>query len=255
MKKETTSVRPTGQAAESSGLIAINSGLNDVVAYDKSIVFLKLQEFIRLKNTEAFSLHLPLDSAFNSRLKRSVDILLSSIIIILFLSWLIPLIALLIKLDSRGPVFFLQKRNKRNGRVFTCIKFRSMLVNDEADTEPARVNDKRITRLGRFLRNHFLDELPQFFNVLIGDMSVIGPRPHMISDNLKYEDLIEYYNYRHKVKPGITGLSQVLGFIGAVKNIQSMKDRVQADIFYARHWSFWLDLKILWYTLRRLAGL
>ena len=130
-----------------------------------------------------------------------------------------------------------------------------MIENDDADSLPATEDDERITKFGRFLRNYFLDELPQFFNVWIGDMSFIGPRPHMVSENSRYEEIIEHYNYRHKVKPGITGLSQAMGYVGETRNIQAMRDRVQLDIFYVRHWSFWLDIKILWHTLRTIAGL
>ena len=154
-------------------------------------------------------------------------------------------------MDSKGPVFFLQKRNKRGGKKFTCIKFRSMVENDDADNLQASADDDRITKFGRFLRNHYIDELPQFFNVWVGDMSFIGPRPHMISDNNKYEELIEFYEFRHKVKPGITGLSQAMGYVGETKHIQAMKDRVQLDIFYVRHWSVGLDLRISWHTLRK----
>jgi len=124
-----------------------------------------------------------------------------------------------------------------------------MCVNTDADFLPARKNDTRITGVGRFLRNHYLDELPQFINVLWGDMSVIGPRPHMVSDNMKFDELIKNYNYRHKVKPGITGLAQVLGYVGAVEDIQEMKARVNMDIFYARHWSARFDLVILFRTI------
>jgi len=162
--------------------------------------------------------------------------------------------ALIIKLDSKGTVFFLQKRNKRGGKIFTCIKFRSMIENEDADLLQATTDDERITKFGRFLRDHYLDELPQFFNVLLGDMSFIGPRPHMINDNNKYEELIEFYDYRHKVKPGITGLSQAMGYVGETRNLQAMRDRVQLDIFYVRHWSLLLDLKILWHTFRKVAG-
>ena len=128
-----------------------------------------------------------------------------------------------------------------------------MIENDDADNLQASVDDERITKLGRFLRNHFIDELPQFFNVLIGDMSFIGPRPHMISDNNKYEELIEFYDFRHKVKPGITGLSQVMGYVGETKHVQAMRDRVQLDIFYVRHWSAGLDIRIFWHTFRKFA--
>jgi len=214
-------------------------------------VYNELKKIIRVNEASAFPLQLALDKINNRSIKRAVDILFSALVITAVLTWLIPLMALLIKLDSRGPVFFLQKRNKRNGGVFTCIKFRTMIENDDADLLQAMPGDKRITRLGKFLRNHYLDELPQFFNVWLGDMSIIGPRPHMISDNSKYEELIEYYDYRHKVKPGITGLSQVLGYVGETSDIQRMKDRVLLDLFYVRHWSLLLDVKIFWHTILR----
>ena len=212
-----------------------------------------LKKFANIKDTSTFQLQLPLDSISKRIIKRSGDIFLSSIVIVGILSWLIPIMALLIKLDSKGSIFFLQKRNKRGGKTFTCIKFRSMIENEDADMLQATADDERITKFGRFLRNHYLDELPQFFNVLVGDMSFIGPRPHMVTDNNKYEELIEFYDYRHKVKPGITGLSQAMGYVGETRNIQAMRDRVQLDIFYVRHWSWPLDLKILWHTLRKIA--
>jgi len=192
---------------------------------------------------------LPLEGRMNRYIKRGIDILFAAVVIVAVLSWLIPLLAILIKLDSRGPVFFLQKRNKKNGELFTCIKFRSMKVNPDADTLPAKKNDRRITRIGKFLRRYYIDELPQFFNVLLGDMSLVGPRPHMVADNIKYENEINDYFYRHKVKPGITGLAQVLGYVGPAENIQQMKDRVHMDIFYTRHWSVKLDIIILFRTL------
>ena len=128
-----------------------------------------------------------------------------------------------------------------------------MIENDDADNLQASADDDRITKFGRFLRNSFIDELPQFFNVWTGDMSFIGPRPHMISDNNKYEELIEFYDFRHKVKPGITGLSQVMGFVGETKHLQAMRDRVHLDIFYIRHWSAGLDIRIFWHTFRKFA--
>lgn len=188
----------------------------------------------------------PLDLAFDRFVKRLFDIVFASLVILLILSWLVPLLAIIIRCNSKGPVFFLQKRNKRNGAIFTCIKFRSMFVNPSADILPAVDNDQRITRVGRFLRNHFIDELPQFFNVLLGDMSVIGPRPHMISENLKYECLLDHYSFRHNVKPGISGLAQVTGFAGITKGIQGMQGRLNMDLFYARHWTFRMDLFILY---------
>jgi putative colanic acid biosynthesis UDP-glucose lipid carrier transferase len=198
---------------------------------------------------------LPLDKAFNRRLKRAIDIIFSLLMIVGILSWFIPLMGIIIKLDSRGPVFFLQKRNKRNGGIFTCIKFRSMIPNPEADILPAGRFDKRITRVGRFMRKNYIDELPQFFNVLMGDMAIVGPRPHMLSDNMKYEEEVEYYGYRHKVKPGITGLAQVMGLVGAPADVRKMKDRVNTDIFYVRHWSLRLDLLILYRTILKTFGI
>jgi putative colanic acid biosysnthesis UDP-glucose lipid carrier transferase len=191
----------------------------------------------------------PFEYRANRILKRVTDLFFATFVIICILSWLIPIIAILIKLGSKGPVFFLQKRNKRNGKTFTCIKFRSMVINEEADLIPAAENDRRVTRIGKFIRNNYLDELPQFFNVLWGDMSVIGPRPHMISENLRYDELIEHYSYRNKVKPGITGLAQVMGNVGSAGDIQKMRDRVNLDIFYVRHWSLKLDISILCHTI------
>ncbi|HAO47706.1 MAG TPA: sugar transferase [Ferruginibacter sp.] len=197
----------------------------------------------------------PLEDGLNLAMKRAVDIMAAVLFIVAVLSWLIPLMAILIKLDSKGPVFFLQKRNKRRGELFSCIKFRSMVGNADADILPAGKNDSRITRIGRFLRRYHLDELPQFINVLLGDMSIIGPRPHMVSENLKFDGLIKNYNSRHKVKPGITGLAQVMGYVGETDNIHKMKKRVNMDIFYIRHWSLWLDITILFRTLRRFLAL
>jgi lipopolysaccharide/colanic/teichoic acid biosynthesis glycosyltransferase len=197
----------------------------------------------------------PLGNVFNRNIKRGMDIFISTVFIITVLSWLIPVIALLIKLNSRGPAFFLQKRNKRNGELFTCIKFRSMYKNADADILPAGKNDGRITPLGRFLRNYYLDELPQFFNVLWGDMSIIGPRPHMVSENAKFDPLIKNYAYRHKVKPGITGLAQVMGYVGETDDIAKMKGRVNMDIFYVRHWSPKLDIAILYRTIGKSLGI
>jgi putative colanic acid biosynthesis UDP-glucose lipid carrier transferase len=197
------------------------------------------------KNSGVSLLSLPLELKINWIIKRSIDLFLSTIFIVVILSWLTLVIGILIKSDSKGPVFFLQKRNKKNGRIFTCIKFRSMIVNEEADRVQARENDQRITRVGKFLRKYYLDELPQFINVLFGHMSVIGPRPHMITDNLKYQDLIGNYSFRSNVKPGITGLAQISGYNGPITDIVKMKTRVKIDNFYIRHWSLKLDAVIL----------
>lgn len=255
MEKEKSSVEITTVFPQAPEMFVIKGRQSDYVSLPREPLYVDLKKFARIKDTATFQLRFPLESLWKRILKRTSDIILSTVIIVGLLSWLIPIIALLIKLDSKGPVFFLQKRNKRNGNIFTCIKFRSMIENNDADWLPATEDDERITKFGRFLRNYFLDELPQFFNVWVGDMSFIGPRPHMVSENNKYEDIIEHYNYRHKVKPGITGLSQAMGYVGETRNVQAMRDRVQLDIFYVRHWSPWLDIKILWHTLRTIAGL
>ena len=254
MDQEKSSAEITNIFPKSPEMLVIKGRQNEYVFSSMPALYSELKKFVRVKERTTFKLQLPLDSLAKRIIKRSCDIFLSSIVIVGLLSWLIPIMALLIKLDSKGPVFFLQKRNKRGGNVFTCIKFRSMIENEEADLLQATADDERITKLGRFLRNHYLDELPQFFNVLVGDMSFIGPRPHMVSDNNKYEELIEFYDYRHRVKPGITGLSQAMGYVGETRNLQAMRDRIQLDIFYVRHWSLRLDLKILWHTLRKIVG-
>ena len=196
----------------------------------------------------------PLENTWNAGIKRCFDIIVSLVLIAGILSWLIPLLAILIKLDSRGPVFFLQKRNKNGGRFFTCIKFRSMFVNEEADTLVASENDKRITRVGKILRRYHIDELPQLLNVLTGDMSVIGPRPHMVSENIIYENLLQNYDYRHTVKPGITGLAQSLGNFGSTSDLEKVKERVRLDIQYINSWSFGMDIKILYRTALIIFG-
>ena len=254
MEKKKSSIEKTEVFQKTPEMLVIKGRQKTSVSIPPQTLYSELRKFAKIKNKSTFPIKLPLDRIIKRFIKRSVDIFLSITVIVGILSCLIPIMALLIKLDSKGPVFFLQKRNKRGGNTFTCIKFRSMIENDDADMLQATADDERITKLGRFLRMHYLDELPQFFNVLVGDMSFIGPRPHMVNDNNKYEELIEFYDYRHKVKPGITGLSQAMGYVGETKNIQAMRDRVQLDIFYVRQWSFFLDLKILWHTIRKIAG-
>lgn len=201
------------------------------------------------------ALSFPLEKTGNVFLKRFFDIVLSSFIILFFFPVLLPLIALCIRLNTKGPVFFLQKRNKKDGKVFTCIKFRTMVVNEEADLLPASENDKRITKTGAFLRKTHLDELPQLFNVWLGDMSIIGPRPHMLVDNKLFERMVPHYQLRHKIKPGITGLAQVSGHAGPVGDAANMKERVDKDIYYIRHWSPALDTKIALRTIFKMIGI
>ena len=194
-------------------------------------------------------LNSPLEITINKFIKRMFDLLFSIFVCAFILSWLFPIIALLIKLESKGPVFFIQKRNGVNNREFNCIKFRTLIVNDEADTMQVRKNDSRITKAGCFLRMTSLDEIPQFINVLLGNMSIVGPRPHMLKHNEYYNKVIYKYVFRHYVKPGITGLAQVLGYRGETESdIHLMKMRVRMDRFYIYNWSLWLDMKIIFKT-------
>jgi putative colanic acid biosynthesis UDP-glucose lipid carrier transferase len=192
----------------------------------------------------------PLDKKANRLLKRSLDLAVSSALLFTVFIILLPVIALLIRLDSKGPIFFLQKRNKKKGLLFSCIKFRTMVVNEFADTLPAYVDDKRITRVGKFLRRYHLDELPQLLNVWWGDMSLVGPRPYMVIENEKFGRQIRHYPLRHQVKPGITGLAQASGLFGCLVGSSEMQDRVALDLTYIHSWSFVLDLRILARTLK-----
>ncbi len=188
---------------------------------------------------------IPLDDVLNFSIKRAFDIVFSSLVIFLILSWLLPLLALLIKLDSPGPVFFRQIRSGINNKTFWCYKLRSMRINRDAHSKQATRNDSRITRIGRFLRKTSMDELPQFFNALYGNMSVVGPRPHMVKHTEQYSKIVDKYMVRHFIKPGITGLSQIRGFRGETEDPSLMKARVRIDIFYIENWSFVLDLRII----------
>jgi putative colanic acid biosynthesis UDP-glucose lipid carrier transferase len=183
--------------------------------------------------------------------KRSFDILFSLVVIVFILSWLLPLLAILIRLDSKGPVFFIQKRVGFLGRSFACIKLRTMRVNAEANTLQARENDPRVTRVGSWLRKSNLDELPQFFNVLRGHMSIVGPRPHMHEDCRTFSQLVTDYKFRNILKPGITGLAQVKGYRGPAENFEKVFKRYQWDAFYIRNAGFWLDMRIIRETVRQ----
>lgn len=191
---------------------------------------------------------IPLDDFINQIVKRVFDILFSVIVIIILLSWLTPLLALLIKIESKGPVFFKQKRNGLNYREFNCFKFRSMNLNEIADLEQVSKNDPRITKVGKIIRKTSIDELPQFFNVLLGDMSVVGPRPHMVSHTEMYARKVDKFMVRHFIKPGITGLAQTNGYRGEVETDNDIINRVKYDIFYIENWSILLDLKIVFMT-------
>ncbi|WP_310558126.1 undecaprenyl-phosphate glucose phosphotransferase [Flavobacterium sp.] len=190
----------------------------------------------------------PLEIPVNRIVKQLFDFCFSLLVIVFLFSWLFPIIILLIKLDSRGSIFFVQKRSGRDNKSFDCYKFRTMYVNDNANIAQATKNDPRITRVGAFLRKTSLDELPQFFNVFIGAMSVVGPRPHMLSHTEQYSELIDNFLVRHYAKPGITGWAQVNGFRGETKALADMEARVEYDIWYIENWNFILDLKIIWKT-------
>lgn len=192
---------------------------------------------------------LPFNDLKNILIKRIFDVVFSVLAIVFVLSWLTPLLYILIKLESKGPLFFNQIREGLNGDKFTCYKFRSMKVNDLSDTVHATKDDGRVTRIGAFLRKTSIDESPQFYNVLRGEMSIVGPRPHMNYLSLSYQKEIDNYMARHAVKPGITGLAQVSGYRGEVKKRADIKNRVRLDIFYIENWSFFLDLKIIIQTV------
>jgi putative colanic acid biosynthesis UDP-glucose lipid carrier transferase len=190
-----------------------------------------------------------LDESVYKIIKRIFDIAFSTVIILGILSWLIPILAIIIRMDSKGPLFFVQKRNGLNNKEFNCLKFRSMKINELADIEQVSKNDPRITKVGKYIRKTSIDELPQFFNVLFGDMSVVGPRPHMVSHTNMYAERIDKFMVRHFIKPGITGLAQTKGFRGEVETDKDIINRVRYDIFYIEKWSLLLDLKIIFITI------
>ena len=190
----------------------------------------------------------PLQYTHNRILKRFFDVIFSSIVLLTVFPVLYVIAGTLIKITSRGPVFFKQLRTGIYGRDFYCYKFRTMKLNGDADTKQATKDDPRITKIGAFLRRTNLDEMPQFINVLIGEMSVVGPRPHMVSHTKLYSSLIDKYMVRHSVKPGITGWAQITGFRGEVSEISQMDERVKRDVWYIENWNFFFDLKIVFIT-------
>jgi len=191
----------------------------------------------------------PLTDFINRFTKRVFDLIFSLLTIVFVLSWLYPFIAVLIKLSSKGPVLFKQSRSGVNNEEFLCYKFRSMIMSAEADTKQAAKGDVRITKFGAFLRKLSLDEFPQFFNVFMGDMSIVGPRPHMLKHTEEYSELIQKYMVRQLVKPGITGAAQVKGYRGETKELQDMEGRVRLDVWYIENWSLSLDINIIFYTV------
>jgi len=191
----------------------------------------------------------PLNDVSNRIKKRLFDIAVSLLVIIFILSWLIPLMALLILIESRGPIFFVQERSGRDNLPFYCIKFRSMRVNSDSHSKQATKNDSRLTKLGKFMRRTNIDEFPQFINVLKGEMSIVGPRPHMLKHTEDYSKVIGQYMIRQFLTPGITGWAQVNGFRGETKTILQMQQRVEHDIWYMENWSIWLDVRVMFLTV------
>ena len=192
---------------------------------------------------------LPFEFNENYLIKRFFDVIFSLLICFLVLTWLMPILWILIKIESKGPAIFSQKREGLDGKRFICYKFRSMKINKMSDKIHTSANDDRVTKLGAFMRKTSIDELPQFFNVLKGEMSVVGPRPHLPSLSIEYQKDVDDYLRRHIVKPGITGLAQVSGYRGEIKKKSDIKNRVRLDVFYIENWSFLLDVKIILMTI------
>ena len=238
-----------------------NEKLKDLVQfaddYNKSIKFIPDTKEIFSKNLKIDYYELfPVLSLQKTQLhnptikglKRGFDLIFSLFVVLLILIWLLPIIAILIKIESKGPVFFKQGRPGLNENEFFCYKFRSMQVNETTEKEASK-NDPRVTKMGRFMRKTSIDELPQFFNVLLGDMSVVGPRPHLWSQNKSYASKVKKYMTRHYIKPGITGLAQVKGFRGEIETDEDMINRIKFDVFYIDNWSIIMDLKIIIQTI------
>jgi Undecaprenyl-phosphate glucose phosphotransferase len=191
----------------------------------------------------------PLEDQLNRFLKRTFDIVFSFLFIVFVLSWLVPLVTLLIRLDSKGSALFKQLRSGINNEPFTCYKFRTMKVNVDSDKLQATKSDSRITKVGAFLRKSNIDEIPQFLNVLKGEMSVVGPRPHMLKHTEEFSKQVDKFMLRHYVKPGITGLAQTKGFRGETNTFYKLKNRIKLDRFYVDNWSLLFDLKIIVSTI------
>jgi putative colanic acid biosynthesis UDP-glucose lipid carrier transferase len=191
----------------------------------------------------------PLQNSVNRVIKRLFDICFS-IVFLIPTALIFPFVFIIIKIQSPGPLFFRQKRTGLDGKDFEMLKFRSMHVNKDADKIQATKDDPRKYPSGNFMRKSNIDELPQFLNVLKGDMSIVGPRPHMLLHTEMYSELIDKYMVRHFVKPGLTGWAQVTGFRGETKELWQMEGRVKRDIWYMEHWSIWLDIRIIWMTMK-----
>ena len=191
---------------------------------------------------------LPFEFSENFYIKRIFDVVFSLLVCVFVLSWLTPILWVLVKLESKGPLIFKQKREGIHVKEFVCYKFRSMKINKQSNSHTIK-NDARVTKIGAFMRKTSIEELPQFINVLLGDMSIVGPRPHLESLSVEYQKNVDEYLKRHIVKPGITGLAQVSGYRGEVLKKSDIKNRVRLDIFYIENWSFFLDIKIIILTV------
>jgi putative colanic acid biosynthesis UDP-glucose lipid carrier transferase len=191
----------------------------------------------------------PLDDVGNRLKKRAFDLVISFLVIVLVLSWLIPIMGLLILLESKGPIFFRQLRTGKNKKSFYCLKFRSMRFSSDADSKQATQNDSRVTSIGRFIRKTSLDEFPQFINVFKGEMSLVGPRPHMLKHTFDYSKVADDYMVRQFIKPGITGWAQINGYRGEINNPEQIQMRVNKDLWYLENWTLWLDIQILFLTV------
>ncbi|MFV0305710.1 MAG: exopolysaccharide biosynthesis polyprenyl glycosylphosphotransferase [Moheibacter sp.] len=192
----------------------------------------------------------PLDNILNQFIKRVFDLVFTFVVFLFLLWWLLPILSIMVYFSQGSPILFKQKRNGLNGKEFDCLKFRTMRDDKNNSKKPTERNDPRVTKLGKILRKTSLDELPQFINVLKGEMSIVGPRPHMVSENESYSEIINRYALRHYVKPGITGLAQIRGFRGAVDSNKDMEMRIKTDIYYVRNWSFLLDLDVIFGTVK-----
>ena len=214
--------------------------LPELVNYEFKNFFIK-----KLSNIPVIDINLlPLDLWYNKLLKRIFDIVFSIFILIFFVSWMYIIFGIIIKIQSKGPILFVQRRHGIGGIIFNCYKFRTMIINNQEDIKFADNNDKRLTKFGKFLRISALDEMPQFLNVLIGNMSVVGPRPHPVKLNEEFSDKIDKFSKRHQFKPGITGLAQVQGFRGKIYTFHDMSSRVRLDRYYFKNWSIFYDLNI-----------
>ncbi len=219
--------------------------ISDMKAFYQKGIQLERHDRMPVRNVAA----IPLDETGNRVIKRAFDLLFAAMATLLILSWLTPLVAILIKMDSRGPVFYRQRRAGKFNQPFNCLKFRTMYHDEQSGFVQATKNDPRITRVGKFLRKTSLDEFPQFFNVLSGEMSVVGPRPHPMKLNDDYSHRIKKLMSRHYVKPGVSGLAQCMGYRGETANFMDMKNRITLDRFYVENWSLWFDIRIIFQTV------